>query len=72
MMYLKGEGIERNEREAARWLGLAAEQGHAISQKNLALLNSKGQGADSAKIRQDISRTDCSEYPRHFCLVPEF
>ena len=38
VMYLRGEGVERDPVRAASWFAKAAEQGHTISQYNLALM----------------------------------
>ncbi len=35
MMFLQGEGVKKNVRQAGRWLQLAAEKGHAAAQATL-------------------------------------
>lgn len=45
-MYLRGEGVEPDPREASHWLQLAAEQGVAPAQHSLALLYYEGRGVD--------------------------
>ncbi len=37
-MYDKGEGVLEDSQEAAKWYRLAANQGHAVAQNNLAVL----------------------------------
>ena len=44
VMYAKGEGVPRDDTEAARWFRLAAEQGDATSQFNLGIMYSDGRG----------------------------
>jgi TPR repeat protein len=41
-MYLNGEGIPQNYKQAAYWLTKAAEQGLALAQTNLGLMYAKG------------------------------
>ena len=48
IMYNKGEGIEHNEAEAARWYRKAADKGDARAQYNLAVLYLTG-----AELQQD-------------------
>ena len=43
-MYANGEGVLKDETEAARWYRLAAEQGNAAAQYNLGVMYSNGQG----------------------------
>ncbi|WP_230533823.1 tetratricopeptide repeat protein [Microvirga roseola] len=43
-LYLEGTGVEKNPRQAARWLNLAAEKGHSPSQAVLGHLLLNGQG----------------------------
>ncbi len=43
-MYAKGEGVPHDYVAAARWYGLAAEQGHGAAQFNLADLYKYGKG----------------------------
>ncbi|MCW5965776.1 MAG: SEL1-like repeat protein [Bryobacterales bacterium] len=45
-MYLRGEGVDVDPREASHWLQLAAEQGVAPAQHSLALLYYEGRGVD--------------------------
>ncbi len=42
--YYVGEGVTRDDGEAARWTRLAAEQGHAPAQYSLGLLYFRGRG----------------------------
>ena len=44
LMYSRGEGVPRDDKEAMRWYRLSAEQGFAESQTNLGLMYGKGQG----------------------------
>ena len=43
-MYDKGEGVLKDEAEAAKWYRLAAEQGTATAQNNLGLMYANGEG----------------------------
>ncbi|MFO1434777.1 MAG: tetratricopeptide repeat protein [Candidatus Competibacteraceae bacterium] len=43
-MYLKGQGTEKDFKEAAKWLRQAAEQGYAPAQSNLGVMYGKGRG----------------------------
>jgi TPR repeat protein len=43
-MYQRGEGVDADTAEAARWFGLAADQGYAPSKINLARLYYSGDG----------------------------
>ena len=43
-MYANGEGVPEDDAEAARWLRLAADQGHAGAQNNLGVMYAKGEG----------------------------
>lgn len=45
-MYAYGEGIERNDEQAFKWLSRAAEYGSAQAQFNLAILYENGFGTD--------------------------
>ena len=38
-MYRYGHGVKQDAKEAFKWFKLAAEQGHTISQFNLAMLH---------------------------------
>ncbi len=44
LMYYDGDGAEQDYVEAANWFRIAAEQGHAKAQDNLALMYENGQG----------------------------
>jgi len=46
IMYLKGQGISKNEKEAGVWLGKAAERGHVEAQENMGLIYAKGLGVE--------------------------
>jgi TPR repeat protein len=43
-MYFNGNGVPKDDAEAARWFRLAAEQGRADTQSNLGLMYANGQG----------------------------
>ena len=43
-MYLHGQGVTRDDREAAKWLRMAAEQGDEYSQYSLGIMYHDGQG----------------------------
>jgi len=43
-MYINGQGVTQDYKEAVKWYRLAAEQGNAIAQANLGLMYGKGQG----------------------------
>jgi S1-C subfamily serine protease len=43
-MYVKGQGVSRNYKEAAKWYRLSAEQGNASAQFKLGVMYEKGQG----------------------------
>ena len=45
MLHAEGRGVERDQRRAAEWLLLAAEQGLASAQHDLGLLALRGAGA---------------------------
>lgn len=45
-----GRGVPRNDAEAARLYRLAANQGHAVAQYNLALLHANGRGAPQSDL----------------------
>jgi TPR repeat protein len=45
-MYLQGEGVPQDPKEAAHWLSLAAERGVAPAQHSLALLYYEGRGVE--------------------------
>jgi len=50
-LYLEGLGTERDPRQAARWLNLAAEKGHFAAQAVLGQLFVDGQGVPRQKAR---------------------
>ena len=50
-LYLEGTGLDRDERQAARWLNLAAEKGHSPAQALLGQLLINGQGVPRQKAR---------------------
>ena len=50
-MYNKGRGVTINEREAAKWFRLAAEQGDAAAQFNLGALYGMGRGVTQDNLR---------------------
>ena len=43
-MYANGQGVPQNYAEAVKWYRLAADQGNATAQFNLALMYANGQG----------------------------
>ncbi len=45
-MYAEGRGVEKNDKEAAKWFRKAAEQGDAVSQYELGRLYAKGKGVE--------------------------
>ena len=49
MMYRKGQGVLRDDAEAAKWYRLAAEQGNADAQFHLGIMYRKGQGVPQDK-----------------------
>ena len=49
VLYVKGDGVEQNAKEAVRWFRRAAKQGHVGSQYNLGLLYFAGKNSDRAK-----------------------
>jgi TPR repeat protein len=50
-LYLAGSGVERDERQAARWFNLAAEKGHAGAQALLGRMLLNGQGVPRERAR---------------------
>ncbi|MDE3051735.1 MAG: sel1 repeat family protein, partial [Nitrospirota bacterium] len=44
LMYVKGEGVPQDFKQAEYWLFLAAEQGHAQAQDNLGAMYANGLG----------------------------
>ena len=53
-MYVKGQGVPKDEAKAVHWWTKAAEQGDAVAQNNLGVMYAKGQGVpkDEAKAAQ--------------------
>ena len=52
-MYLKGEGVAKDGKEAAAWFRRAADQGHAKAQFILGLMYYRGEGV--AKDEQEAA-----------------
>ncbi len=50
-LYLEGNGLDRDDRQAARWLNLAAEKGHSSAQALLGQLLVNGQGVPRQRAR---------------------
>jgi TPR repeat protein len=50
-LYLDGSGVERDQRQAARWFNLAAEKGHRAAQALLGQLLINGQGVPRQRAR---------------------
>lgn len=50
-LYLDGNGVERDARQAARWLNLAAEKGHSSAQAMLGQLLTHGEGVPRQPVR---------------------
>ena len=50
-LYLDGTGLDRDQRQAARWFNLAAEKGHAPAQALLGQLLVNGQGVPRQRAR---------------------
>jgi TPR repeat protein len=50
-LYLNGSGVDRDERQAARWFNLAAEKGHAGAQALLGRMLLNGQGVPRERAR---------------------
>ncbi len=50
-LYLEGNGLDRDQRQAARWLNLAAEKGHSSAQALLGQLLVNGQGVPRQRAR---------------------
>lgn len=46
MMYVHGDGVERDLVQAAKWFQKAAEQGHVMAQARLGALYANGMGVD--------------------------
>jgi len=51
LMYLKGQGVLKNDKTAVKWFRLAAEQGNAQAQSNLGVMYFKGQGVVQDYVR---------------------
>ena len=49
-MYRNGEGVPQDDAEAARWLRLAADQGHAEAQYNLGGMYAEGLGVPQDRV----------------------
>jgi len=49
-MFQRGTGVERDDRQAAKWWKLAAEQGFADAQNNLGLIYAEGRGVTQSHI----------------------
>lgn len=50
-LYVDGKGVERDQRQAARWFNLAAEKGHRAAQALLGQLLVNGQGVPRQRAR---------------------
>jgi len=50
-MYVRGMGVNQNDKEAMRWFSAAADQGNAASQFNVGLMLMEGRGQ-----RKDLER----------------
>ena len=50
-LYLRGSGVDRDERQAARWFNLAAEKGHSGAQAFLGRMLANGQGVPRERAR---------------------
>ena len=46
VVFQKGRGVEKSDKEAFKWYTQAADQGNASSQRNLGVLYKKGQGIE--------------------------
>ncbi|MDE7413649.1 MAG: sel1 repeat family protein [Muribaculaceae bacterium] len=60
-MYYEGEGVSKNDKEAAIWFRKSADQGYALSQANLGLLYLCGYGVEE----------DCQEAIKWFTKAAE-
>ncbi len=69
--YARGEGVTQDLVEAAKWLTLAAEQGYAPAQNNLAVCYSTGAGVpkDQAKAIAWIRKSAEQGYARAQCYL---
>jgi TPR repeat protein len=67
MLYIKGQGVNKNSEEAVKWLQLAAKQGYAVAQTNLTLMYVKGQGVstDYEKPRSGLNSLLIRAMPSH-------
>ena len=50
VMYLYGEGVEKDESKALEWFRKAAEQGLSGSQMTLGMMYENGQGVDKNEV----------------------
>ena len=50
-MYATGEGVPEDDREAVKWFRMAAEQGNASAQFNLAVMYYDGEGVPEDYVR---------------------
>ena len=51
LMFAKGEGVPKGDREAAKWYRKAAEQGHARAQSRLSVRYTRGEGVQADNIQ---------------------
>ena len=58
MRYLKGDGVEKDEAEAARWFEIAANGGHAISQYLVGVAYYAAKGRAREKIWNSLERRE--------------
>jgi TPR repeat protein len=49
-MYLKGQGVEKNELEAFKWYCMAAQQGLVQAQFNLGVMYENGRGVEKNEL----------------------
>lgn len=54
-LYLTGEGVEKNDREAMHWFQMAALQGNVQAQLSLSLISQKNQSPDAADALPDAA-----------------
>ena len=62
VMYANGQGVPKDDAEAARWYRLAAEQGHDGAQVNLGIMYDNGEGvpkdpAEAVRWYRNLSTT---------------
>ena len=50
-MYQKGQGVTKNQPEAAKWFRQAADRGHGEAQYVLALMHIRGEGVSQDNVR---------------------